>query len=235
MLLVSNWERRERSAYHCLSLRTLRKACARPENPMHRLRGLYAITDGPRPDLHLAVAAALAGGAAVVQYRDKTRDEARRLEEVRLLAALCARYAVPLIVNDDPQLALTGRAAGVHLGSDDADPAEARNLLGPGAIIGVSCYDSLTRAETAVASGASYVAFGAFFASRTKPEARCAPLALLRQSSSLGVPRVAIGGITPDNASALIAAGADCVAVISSLFESTDIESAARRFSSLFS
>lgn len=202
---------------------------------MYRLHGLYAITDGPRPDLHLAVRAALAGGAAVVQYRDKTFEHDRRLQEASLLSELCAEYGVPLIINDDPQLALACGAAGVHLGSEDAEPAVARSLLGQDSIIGVSCYDSLERARAAVAQGADYVAFGAFFPSSTKPNARCAPVALLQESRTLAVPRVAIGGISPDNAPALIAAGADCVAVISALFDSPDIEFEARRFSQLFS
>ena len=112
---------------------------------MQRLHGLYAITNGPRPDLRIAVGAALAGGAGVVQYRDKTSEHDRRLAEAILLNELCAEYGVPLIINDDPQLALACGAAGVHLGSEDADPAMARSLLGPKSIIGVSCYDSLDR------------------------------------------------------------------------------------------
>lgn len=202
---------------------------------MHRIRGLYAITNGPRPDLRAAVDAALAGGASVVQYRDKTFEHERRLAEAHMLAGLCAEHGVPLIINDDPHLAHACGADGVHLGSADPDMSMARDLLGPQAIIGVSCYDSLERAQRARAMGASYVAFGAFFSSRTKPDARCASLALLQDSRKLGLPRVAIGGITADNAPALIAAGADSVAVVSAVFDSPQIERAARRFSRLFS
>ena len=202
---------------------------------MFPISGLYAITDGPRPDLRSAVEAALAGGARVLQYRDKTDDHARRLAEARLITGLCATHGVPMIVNDDIDLALECSAAGVHLGADDQDLVSARQRLGADAIIGVSCYGSIERARFAVTHGASYVAFGAFFPSRTKPAARCASIEVLLQSAGLGVPRVAIGGITPDNAHPLIEAGADCVAVISALFDSPDIRATAERFSGLFS
>ncbi|OJY92774.1 MAG: thiamine-phosphate diphosphorylase [Lysobacterales bacterium 63-13] len=202
---------------------------------MPSLRGLYAITNGPRDDLRQAVAAALSGGARVIQYRDKTTDQARRLAEANALAGLCREHAVPLIINDDIELARACRAAGVHLGADDRDIATARQRLGDQAIIGISCYASLERARSAVDQGADYVAFGAFHASSTKPLAQRATSQILREATTLGVPVVAIGGITADNAAALIDAGADCVAVISSLFDADDIEAAARSFSQLFS
>lgn len=202
---------------------------------MFRANGLYAVTDGPRADLHEAVLAALVGGASLVQYRDKTKDPARRKAEAEMLVALCAEHGVPLIVNDDLELADASGAAGVHLGADDQDIDVARSRLGRSAIIGVSCYDSMERARRMAASGADYVAFGAFFPSPTKPYARCANLQLLRESRALGIPTVAIGGITHDNAPALIDAGADCIAVISSLFGAPDIRLAAQRFSKLFS
>lgn len=201
---------------------------------MFEARGLYAITNGPRPDLQAVVGAALIGGASVVQYRDKTTDSHRRLTEATLLSALCQRHGVPLIINDDVELAIESGAAGVHLGADDVDLLSARARLGSTAIIGVSCYDSIDRARRAVEKGADYVAFGAFHPSPTKPLARCATPDLLIAAQSIGVPMVAIGGITPDNAAPLIAAGADCIAVISSLFDAPDIESVARRFSQLF-
>ncbi|HMM67208.1 MAG TPA: thiamine phosphate synthase, partial [Dokdonella sp.] len=177
----------------------------------------------------------LAGGACVVQYRDKTDEQARRRAEAAMLRELCAEHGVPLVINDDVALAIQCRAAGVHLGAGDADIATARKILGEKAIIGVSCYDSLQRARDAVRRGASYVAFGAFFPSLSKPRARSANPDILRTSKLLGVPRVAIGGITPDNARILINAGADCVAVISSLFGAADIKAEALRFSRLFS
>jgi thiamine-phosphate pyrophosphorylase len=198
------------------------------------LRGLYAISDGPRADLIDACAAALEGGATMLQYRDKTADRERRLREAHALQVLCLRHRVPLIVNDDVDLALATGAAGVHLGEDDEAFATARTRLGPTAIIGVSCYDSLERARQFAAAGADYLAFGAFFASSTKPQARRATLQLLRDARRLGVPLVAIGGITPDNARSLIDAGADAVAVISALFEAPDVRSTARQFADLF-
>ena len=199
-----------------------------------RGRGLYVITDGPRPDLLEVVAQALAGGARLVQYRDKTTDGPRRLAEARALQALCARQGIPMIVNDDVELARAAGADGVHLGEDDGDVAAARGALGPQAIIGVSCYDSLERAHLLAAAGADYVAFGAFFPSPTKPDAQRASPELLRQSAAIGVPRVAIGGITPDNGASLVDAGADYLAVISAVFGDPDVRAAAERFARLF-
>jgi len=141
---------------------------------------------------------------------------------------------VPLIVNDDVDLAVQIGAAGVHLGEDDGDFAIARERLGVDAIIGVSCYDSLDRAHAAAEAGADYLAFGSFFASPTKPNARRATVELLRAAKSLGPPIVAIGGITSDNASPLIDAGADFVAVISGIFAVDDVEQATRRYTTLF-
>lgn len=197
-------------------------------------RGLYVITDGPRRDLLETVAQALAGGARLLQYRDKTTDHSRRLDEARALRALCAARDVPMIVNDDVELARAAGAAGVHLGEDDSNVAAARAVLGEGAIIGVSCYDSLERARDLASAGADYIAFGAFFPSPTKPHARRASFDLLRQSAALGVPRVAIGGITPDNGGSLIDAGADYLAVISAVFGDPDVRGAAERFAQLF-
>lgn len=196
--------------------------------------GLYAITDGPRPNLLDVVDRALASGVRLLQYRDKTADHARRLGEARALRHMCDVHRVPLIVNDDVALAQAIGAAGVHLGEHDGDLAAARAQLGPQAIIGVSCYDSLERAHAAVEAGASYVAFGAFFPSPTKPQAPRASLELLRRSAALGVPRVAIGGITADNGAPLVAAGADYLAVISAVFGAADVSAAARRFADLY-
>ena len=196
--------------------------------------GLYAITDGPRPDLRAAVERALEGGAAIVQYRDKSGDGERRRAESADLLALCRRFGAPLIVNDDVELAATIGADGVHLGQDDGGIDAARTRLGPSAIIGVSCYDSLDRARQLAAAGADYLAFGAFFPSPTKPLARSAHTGLLRDAKALCLPLVAIGGITPDNAQPLIDAGADFVAAISGVFASADPCAAARRYANLF-
>ena len=203
-------------------------------HPRLTRRGLYAISDGPRPDLFAAVKAALRGGAELLQYRDKSADSARRAFEARALRELCARFEVPLIINDDVELALAVGADGVHLGEDDGDVAAARARLGAGAIIGVSCYDSLARARQMAAAGADYLAFGAFFPSPTKPNARHVTPDLLREAEPLGLPRVAIGGITPDNARPLVEAGADYLAVISGVFGTPDPGAAAEKYKKLF-
>jgi thiamine-phosphate pyrophosphorylase len=198
-------------------------------------RGLYAVTDGPRPDLLDVVAQALAGGAHVVQYRDDTDDRLRRRSEAAGLKQLCHRHGALLIIDADIALAKDVGADGVHLGPDHADPGLARHELGAQTIIGVSCLASLERATTAAANGASYVSFGAFFKSPTKPLAGHAPIGLLRQTAALGLPRVAIGGITPDNGKLLVDAGADFIAAVSALFGAVDVRVAAQRFTDLYS
>ena len=203
-------------------------------HPKLPARGLYAITDGPRPDLLAAAAAALSGGAVMLQYRDKTADAPRRRDAALALQELCARHAVPLIINDDVELARAIGAAGVHLGERDGDPAAARARLGDHAIIGVSCYDSLARARDATSAGADYLAFGAFFPTATKPNARRASLELLRAAKEFGLPRVAIGGITPDNARPLLDAGADFLAVVSGVFGAANPEAAAKKYKDIF-
>jgi thiamine-phosphate pyrophosphorylase len=140
-----------------------------------------------------------------------------------------------LIVNDSVALAREVAADGVHLGREDGDVAAARRALGPAAVIGVSCYDELQRARDARAAGADYVAFGSFFPSPTKPGAVRASLDLLRQARrELDLALVAIGGIGAQNAAGLIDAGADALAVVSALFDATDVEAQARRISRLF-
>jgi thiamine-phosphate pyrophosphorylase len=206
-----------------------------PAHPPPR-RGLYLVTRQTADSAALlrTVQAALRGGARLVQYRDKSADAARRLEQVHALAAACADAGVPLVVNDDVELALACGAAGVHLGEHDGAIADARARLGAGAIIGVSCYDSLERAQALAAQGADYLAFGSFFASPTKPGARRARPALLREAARFGLPRVAIGGITLANAGELVAAGADLLAVVSAVADAADPESAARAFTALY-
>lgn len=199
--------------------------------------GLYAITpETADTDRLLArVEAALAGGVAAVQYRDKSGDVARRHEQASELVALCRRFKVPLIVNDDLRLADLTDADGVHLGRDDGSLREARIILGKGKFIGASCYQSLDLALAAQAAGADYVAFGSFFASPTKPAAGRADLDLLRAAAPrIHVPLVAIGGITRANAPALLDAGADSLAVLSALFDAPDIRTAAHDLNQLF-
>lgn len=202
--------------------------------PVLPRRGLYAITNGPRADLMAAVESALRGGAAMLQYRDKSSDATRRHSEACALRELCRGYGTAFIVNDDVELAAACAADGVHLGEQDESIALARARLGEGAIIGVSCYASLERARAAAAAGADYLAFGAFFVSPTKPAAARASVDLLRAAKLLGLPVVAIGGITPDNAPPLIAAGADFVAAVSGVFGSADPRGAAHRYADLF-
>lgn len=201
-------------------------------------RGLYAITDSAllADRLLPAVEAALRGGAVVVQYRDKSSDHARREQEARALLALCRQHQRPLLINDDVELALAIGADGVHLGRTDGAIESARARLGTRAIIGATCHDSLEFAAEARAAGADYIAFGAFYPSPTKPHAQAARLATLTEAGQrFGLPVVAIGGISIDNASPLIQAGADLVAVISDLWSAADIEARARHFSTLFS
>jgi thiamine-phosphate pyrophosphorylase len=199
--------------------------------------GLYAVTreTADTASLLAKVEAALQGGAAAVQYRDKSGDVARRHEQACELIALCRRYGVPLIVNDDLRLADLAGADGVHLGRDDASVTEARIILGRDRFVGASCYQSLERAREAQARGADYVAFGSFFASPTKPDAARADPDLLRAAAArIAVPIVAIGGITLDNAPCLIDAGADVIAVSSALFDAPDIRAAAHAFNQRF-
>ncbi len=188
------------------------------------VKGLYLITPDEADTARLLARTAplLAAGATWLQYRNKAAGDALRQQQATALQALCSESGVPLIVNDDVRLAREVGAAGVHLGEDDGNIAAARGLLGARAIIGSSCYDRLDLAEAAVAAGADYVAFGAFFPSRSKTVTRQATVELLSQAACLGVPRVAIGGITPDNARRLVEAGAELVAVISGVYDAAD-------------
>ncbi len=201
-----------------------------------KLRGLYAITPefADSGTLLRGVAQALEGGIAMLQYRRKDRQH---IDEARTLARMCKERAVPFVVNDDVGLALDCGADGVHLGRDDGELAAARVKLDSGLgrkLLGASCYDSLSAARTAVAAGADYIAFGSVFPSPTKPSAVRAPLSLFSEARPLGVPLVAIGGITLQNAPQLLAAGADCLAVISDLFDAPDIAARARAYGKLF-
>jgi len=205
---------------------------------MSRLRGLYAITpEIPQvtPPLATQVELAIAGGARLVQYRDKSGDADKRRREAQALLSVCRAAGVPLIINDDLELAQKIGADGVHLGKDDVDTADARARLGPRAIIGVSCYDRLERAVDGRGLGADYAAFGRFFPSTTKPLAVQADPELLRRASNrLNMPLVAIGGITPENGGILISAGADMLAVVEAVFGRPDIRRAAAAFARLF-
>ena len=205
-------------------------------NPLPRY-GLYVIT--PELDwvknLEYLVEAALRGGACMVQFRDKSSHQTAREKTARALQALCNRFKAPLIINDDISLASAINADGVHLGQDDTSLSEARAILGDQCIIGVSCYNDPERALVAAEEGASYVAYGSFFPSPTKPHALRANLNLVRETrAKLSVPLVGIGGITPENASPLIATGIDLLAVITAVFDTPDPAGASERFVELF-
>ena len=204
------------------------------------LRGLYAITDSKLlSDGRLLpyAEAALKGGARLLQYRDKSSDDRRRLREAEALRELCARHGAQLIINDDAELAAR-LGVGLHLGQDDGSLAVARALLGRQAIIGATCHARLDLAEQAVREGASYIAFGRFFDSHTKPGAPAATQEMLEQARQrFSLPITVIGGVTLDNAPDLIARGASLIAVVHALFaadSSSEVERRARAFSELF-
>lgn len=201
------------------------------------IAGLYAITPdiADTHDLLLRTRAAVSGGARLLQYRNKTASPALRHEQALALQQLCVELGVPLIINDHLDLALAVDAAGLHLGGNDGDIAAARARLGPGKLLGASCYDRIELAQSAVDAGADHIAFGSFFASSVKPDAVRPPLDLIiRAKKQFRLPLVAIGGITTHNAPQLIAAGVDAVAVISAVFTAPDVAAAAREFQNLF-
>ena len=203
---------------------------------MLKIKGLYAVTpDQPDTARLLAQAeAALQGGVSMLQYRNKTASYELKREQASELMWLCEAHDVPFIINDHVLLCVELDADGVHLGGADGEIAAARRLLGARKIIGASCYNHLDLAEQAKAQGADYVAFGACFDSGTKPAAVRAPLELFVAAKPLGLPTVAIGGITLDNAPLAIRAGADSIAVIGALWTAADIRQAAQTFSKLF-
>jgi thiamine-phosphate pyrophosphorylase len=192
-----------------------------------KLRGLYAITpEGVDPG---KVRLALEGGVALLQYRNKTRDRSH----AKAIVTLAKEFGVPVIINDNVDLALELDADGVHLGRDDGELRAARKKL-KGRVLGASCYSDARLARAAVAEGADYVAFGSVFASPTKPAAVRAPLSLFAEGKALGVPLCAIGGVTLQNAPQVIAAGADLLAVISDVFDAPDIRARAAHYGKLF-
>lgn len=203
-----------------------------------RVSGLYAITDPlltPDDRMLEAAEAALAGGARMLQYRDKNADRATRLHRAARLALICRDYDAVFIVNDDAALAAEVEADGVHLGQSDGAVAEARALLGSDKLIGVSCHGRLDLARRAADEGADYLALGRFFPSKTKPGAPPVDLdTLIEARRRFELPLVAIGGITASNAGPLLEAGADALAVIHGLFGAADIAATARHLSALF-
>jgi thiamine-phosphate pyrophosphorylase len=198
-------------------------------------RGLYAITQTENKAIDLILSdvdSAIKGGAAVIQYREK--NPAAALILAGQLVELCHRHNIPLIINDDVELAVKVNADGVHLGKNDGELRLVRSRLGNDAIIGVSCYNSVERALTAQAHGATYVAFGRFFPSATKPLAPPADIGILTEAKKhLHIPVVAIGGILPQNGGELLEAGADLLAVVGGIFE-RDPEQSAQAYQQLF-
>jgi thiamine-phosphate pyrophosphorylase len=204
---------------------------------LFNISGLYAVTPD-EIDIELLcqkVEAALLGGAALVQYRNKAADASLRLRQASALLALCRSFSVPLIINDHLDLCAQIGADGLHLGASDCDLGAARRLLGADKIIGASCYNQLDLALKAEAAGASYVAFGACFSSDTKPDAVSVPPNLFAEAKQkIKIPLVAIGGITLQNAPSVISAGADAIAVIAGLFEAIDVRKASQQYTQLF-
>lgn len=202
------------------------------------IKGLYAITpDEPDTDLLLTkVALALQGGVSVLQYRNKLANHKLKTQQARAILPLCRQYQVPLIINDSVKLCLTLDADGVHIGAEDGNLKEIRARVGKDKIIGASCYNRFDLALAAQQAGADYVAFGACFASTTKPNAPVANLNLFGQArAQLTIPAVAIGGITLANAPQVIAAGASSLAVINAIFNADDVKSSSQQFTQLFS
>jgi len=201
-------------------------------------RGLYVITDSqliPKNKFVTTVEQAILGGAKVVQYRDKSHSRTLRYQQAHALHELCQHYQVPLIINDDAELAAQVNAEGVHLGKNDLKPDAIAQLIEEQFWVGVSCYNQVTLAQQAVMQGASYVAFGSFFASPTKPNATPVPLDILQQvRQSIRCPIVAIGGIMPENGKLLVDLGADNLAIISGVFGCSDVKAAAASYARLF-
>ena len=210
-----------------------------PPQRSTRLQGLYAITDehliAPEK-FEQSIEQALKGGARIIQYRDKSGNAVKRLQQAKQLKNLCHRYNALCLINDDIDLCLSVAADGVHLGKEDGDITQARKRLGDNAIIGASCYGQISLAKQAESKGADYVAFGAIFASLTKPLAKTVGVDILQQAKSqIDIPICAIGGIETDNAKQTIESGADMLAVISSLFAQKNIVRTAEQFSQHFS
>lgn len=185
------------------------------------ISGIYLITESV-PDMMERVRAALENGVGMVQYRDKSGDQEERFSMACELQAMCREFHAVFIVNNDPALALACQADGVHLGQSDGPVARAREILGAGALIGVSTH-SLPEAVEAQRQGADYIGFGCLFPTRSKPDTVATSLyELCRVRAAVTLPIVAIGGIHLGNAALAIRAGADAVAVISAVMQADD-------------
>ncbi len=186
----------------------------------YRIKGLYAITPNNNLDIALIEGVITEHKVNILQYRHKTDNEQRKLYEAQLLRELCSTHNTLFVVNDDINLCEKVGADGVHLGQDDDSIHIARAQLGEKSIIGVSCYNQIERAIKAQNEGANYVALGALFESKTKPNAKNCPLSVVREASEkLSIPIVGIGGITFANQQLAFDAGCDAVAMINELFD----------------
>ena len=203
-----------------------------------RDKGLYVITDCNQPDSAVLIGKTekiLDAGISILQYRDKSDDQQWRLHTARMLGQMCNRTGAIFLINDDVRLAMDSGADGVHLGKDDMSIDTARSLLGDSAIIGISCYNDIEAARLAQIQGADYVAFGSFYQTQTKTGTVNAwPGLLSKAQEELSIPIVAIGGITPENGRVLIEAGADLLAVISSVYNADDPDQVVLKFNTLF-
>ena len=188
---------------------------------------LYAVTDRSwlgTQALAQQVEQALRGGATCVQLREKELNDTDFLAEAKELKILCARYGVPLIINDNVELALEVDADGVHVGQEDMDARDVRNLIGADKILGVTA-KTVEQAQKAQLAGADYLGSGAVFGSTTKPNARPMSRELLQTiCASVSIPVVAIGGIHRGNIASLAGTGIRGAAVVSGIFAAADIE-----------
>ncbi len=208
---------------------------------MHNnLRGLYVLTDRKLiktrgMQAEQMVEEAILGGARIVQYRNKQSPLSVRKQEAMGIARICREHRVTFLVNDDIEVAIHTEADGVHLGQTDMPLQQARQELGTGKIIGITCHNDLQLARNAEQHGADYVAFGRFYPSRSKPGAPPASIdTLVRAHQELAIPVCAIGGITINNARNLIDHGADMIAVINEVLGAADIRHAATSLAALF-
>ncbi|MFA3682466.1 thiamine phosphate synthase [Acinetobacter baumannii] len=194
------------------------------------MRGLYLITnDDPIQLLLEKLDAALATRQiAILQYRRKKIDKAEQPAEVEQIKQLCEKYQIPFVINDDLKLAAQF-GLGVHLGQSDGEITDAKSQLPEGVIIGRTCLNSLELAQKAIADGATYVAFGAVYATATKPEAGNVGIEVIKQAAAqYDLPSCAIGGLTVENSKPVIEAGADLCAVISDILGRSTAEIPAR-------
>lgn len=204
---------------------------------MQELKGLYVIADTAcigAANIISKTDEVLSAGVKIIQYRDKVSTQSDRYKIAKSLRELTQDYKSLLLINDDAQLAASVDADGVHLGKEDISIEEARSSLGENKIIGASCYASYVNAQPAINASADYIAFGSFFPSPTKPDAPRAEIELIQQAKQdYKIPVCAIGGITPQNATNVLAAGADMIAVISAVFNASSPKRAVQEYLSI--